>query len=52
MAMLYIIPYVLLFTFAVNNIMVALIKEQLEQRREIIDLENELMDELDIKPAT
>lgn len=42
-AMLFMCSYILLFIFAVNNIMVALIKEQLDIRKDLILTEKELM---------
>lgn len=41
--MLFMCSYILLFIFAVNNIMVALIKEQLDIRKDLILTEKELM---------
>jgi hypothetical protein len=39
------------FIFTVTNIMVALMREIQDQKKEIIDLEILLMNELDIKPT-
>ncbi|CAK84641.1 unnamed protein product (macronuclear) [Paramecium tetraurelia] len=47
-SLIYIVTYILLFLFAVHNIMVALIKEQLEIRRDLIFQEKELMNQLDL----
>ncbi|CAD8179178.1 unnamed protein product [Paramecium octaurelia] len=48
LSLIYIVTYILLFLFAVHNIMVALIKEQLEIRRDLIFQEKELMNQLDL----
>lgn len=51
LTVIYIISYTLFFIFAVNNIMIALIREQQEQRKDLMQMEKELMNELDIKPS-